>query len=831
VSRLIPLGFVMALSLQWLAPPAVIQTKDLTCAQSLPGGWRNSTFYSGRWILGSGDTYSNNDWVCSYYGPNDTTVEIDVLWDDSGALQSAAALCTLALHGATPATGQAYVFSNTRAAAAIYGPSIPSAAFLADSVAALRLAAIALVAQAESLAVDCPKGGPAPITCTVEGTVSDALGEPIGGAPIELDWGQDHKASQAFTGPTGAFALPLPTTKAFDPYRDELSLSLTLAELHGRLIRFQLEYHGRPAKVQTLPFMAKNGCTQNLRLDAQAKGLFLSNPASPADLAQDGLLYVRTQQALNFAELMGVPLTTNLPLPIFTFCTGTDDPLGLCGGQSQSFFLANYPNQPVHQPYVALLPKDSTVSESDPPDGLYHELGHAVMEQAFGAIPLSPGSHPHAGFLNPTSTDSWVEGFADWFAVMVNKYVEKVGVPERLVLASSTIDIKSIHLATDPQMEEFAVAGVLLDLEDGPQDYPLGRPLPVSDQATVRIVQPKGMQGYVVGTIPTIQGSVGSVEVRVRLNNSQGQSLGLVGAWISPLVSDAQEQYFIVPIPTGVHPSKATIEEIRGRSSERVDTDGLNVGFGSLMAAILNYPNTGQAAHRAPSDPGWKAAPYVFNVTELYLAVKRAFGGRAVMSDGTDSVDRIFIAHGFYADLNGTERWQPGENIGSTDFVNQQRAIVARPSPGNPAIFMAQVDGPADAQVVVFVHFADATSGDDYSYLAPRDPSGRVSVAVPREKSQVSVMLIPPVGPPEITQMIDSSVFWAVASHASRPFLRLSATPQAAPATPQAILAGALTLAMWLAALGLVGLIALTSAGRVWRGLRRATDQPHQPRT
>jgi hypothetical protein len=822
------LGFVLAVGLVWLQPPSGAQAKDLTCDHSLPGGWTNSSFYSGRWSFGVGDPYYNYKWVCSYFGPSNATVEVDAIWDTSDAPQSGAALCALAVHGTTPAPGQAYLFSKNRAAAAIYGPVSPGPGVSDATVAGLRQAAANLIAQAEPLAIQCPQTSPAPITCPVQGTVTDAFAEPVVGALVELDWGQNHKAGQVFTGPGGTFTLPLPKDKNFDSARDDLSIKLTLLEQHGTVIRFQLLYHGLAAKVQTLPFKLKDGCTQQLRLDTQAKGLYLSNPASAADLAQDGLLFVRTQQALDFAQRMGVAFTKNLPLPIFTFCTGSDDPLQLCATQSQSFYLGNYPNQTPHHPYLALLPKDSAVTESDPNDSLYHELGHAVMDQAFGSLPQTPNSIPHGGFLNHTSTDSWVEGFADWFAIMVNKYVDKVGVPERLVLSSSTIDIKSIHRATDPYMEEFAVAGVLLDLEDGPQDYPLGRPLPISDQATIRIVQPSGKSGYVVGTIPTIEGAIGSFEVRVRFKDSQGRDLGAAGAWVSPLASNAKQRYFVLPIPAGLHPARATIEEIRGRSSQRADTDGLNVGFGSLMAAILNYPAAAAGGHRAPRDPSWSAAPYVLNMSELHSALKHAFGGRDVHPDGTDSVDRVFIARAFFADLDGNQTWRPGEAVGSTDFVTGGKTI-ARPSPGNPPILLAQVPGAGDAQAIVFVHYLGATNGDDYSYQAQPDQGGWLALAVPREKAQVTVMLVPLIGSPGITQTVDSAAFWAVAEHAKGRFLKLQAVPQSGPSDPASTLVGVLSLALWAGALVLLLRAPVLRLMSARRPRRPPAPSPHTP--
>jgi len=72
-------------------------------------------------------------------------------------------------------------------------------------------------------------------------------------------------------------------------------------------------------------------------------------------------------------------------------------------------------------------------------------------------------------------------------------------------------------------MEEFAGAGVLLD-RGWTQDYPLGRPLPISDLAVVRIVQSAAAVTSLAHTHH--RGAVGSIEVRVRFQDSQGRDSG-----------------------------------------------------------------------------------------------------------------------------------------------------------------------------------------------------------------------------------------------------------------------------------------------------------------
>ena len=50
----------------------------------------------------------------------------------------------------------------------------------------------------------------------------------------------------------------------------------------------------------------------------------------------------------------------------------------------------------------------------------WHEFGHAVMVEAFGnRFPWNVGNTNHAGYTNPSSTDSLTEGFADFWSAII----------------------------------------------------------------------------------------------------------------------------------------------------------------------------------------------------------------------------------------------------------------------------------------------------------------------------------------------------------------------------------------------------------------------------
>lgn len=97
-----------------------------------------------------------------------------------------------------------------------------------------------------------------------------------------------------------------------------------------------------------------------------------------------------------------------------------------------------------------------------------------------------------------------------------------------------------------------------------------------------------------------------------------------------------------------------------------------------------------------------------------------------------------------------------------------------------------------------------AGAGADYSYEADPDRSGRGAIAVPTEPAEVTAVLVPTVGPPEMTQAIESDAFWRSAQRAKGPFLRLSPVAQSEPPTSWSVLIGLLSIALVAGALGLL---------------------------
>ena len=191
------------------------------------------------------------------------------------------------------------------------------------------------------------------------------------------------------------------------------------------------------------------------------------SPPIPANRRADlGMMYYHTHQAWRLAdEVLGQGLDFQLPVDIVGYSA------------NRTSWLGPYSTgwNPGRDPHIRIKSADSPKNSLDRPDNReWHEFGHHVHADTCGN--LMPGNnlpHPgdvnHRGYRNPSTTDSFVEGFAEFYSVLVAALVEHDPWPQ-LYDSSATLfgkDVEINDLAWTT--EEFAVAGLLLDLVD-PED-------------------------------------------------------------------------------------------------------------------------------------------------------------------------------------------------------------------------------------------------------------------------------------------------------------------------------------------------------------------------
>jgi len=100
----------------------------------------------------------------------------------------------------------------------------------------------------------------------------------------------------------------------------------------------------------------------------------------------------------------------------------------------------------------------------------YHEYSHHIMNCVYGKIPQGPADAQvqeinHAGYTNPSTTDSFVEGFAVFMPEVIK---DKLGIPNAGVdTKHGSIEENRLAWGAQGYDELFAAAGILWDLYDG----------------------------------------------------------------------------------------------------------------------------------------------------------------------------------------------------------------------------------------------------------------------------------------------------------------------------------------------------------------------------
>jgi len=169
------------------------------------------------------------------------------------------------------------------------------------------------------------------------------------------------------------------------------------------------------------------------------------------------MIYYHTEQAWQLADSVSQVLDDQLPVDVVAYSTRAG--ISRVGASTIT--------GPGVVSFINIGAANSGVRDANRPDNReWHEFGHQVMADTFGNLmPSSPGNANHGGnaqngFANPSTTDSWTEGFAEFYSMMVARNIAYDPRPEIYVLPN----LEGNYLPwTD---EEFAVAGLLWDLVD-----------------------------------------------------------------------------------------------------------------------------------------------------------------------------------------------------------------------------------------------------------------------------------------------------------------------------------------------------------------------------
>jgi hypothetical protein len=255
------------------------------------------------------------------------------------------------------------------------------------------------------------------------------------------------------------------------PITDSVIISVTLeyAATTPPVFRVLHEQLAGPAAfVTTRPFniVAGGDLAMNIRF-ANVPEL---DPASgiPADRRDDvGMVYYHTHEAFRLVdEVVSQPLDFVLPVDVVAFSVLPPPDDGTYWSPTTPAGVLN--------PYINL--EDAQLESRDRPDNReWHEFGHHVMADTFAnRMPRSPGDVNHGGaagnsYVNPSTTDAWVEGFAEAYSTWVAEYIALDPWPELYTWSGNRVP-DNLEVNWKPWSdEEYAVASILRDLVD-PQD-------------------------------------------------------------------------------------------------------------------------------------------------------------------------------------------------------------------------------------------------------------------------------------------------------------------------------------------------------------------------
>lgn len=604
------------------------------------------------------------------------------------------------------------------------------------------------------------------VTCAVEGRVTDYQGRGVPGIHVQASYG-DGLIADAATDAGGRYRFPR--------VHGEVIVRLIAEEGGGpRIGRFRVLFRERQTVLETIPFRVERGssCRRDLPLDGRESGYVLINPAGAEGVHWRALgsIYQRLRRAADYAESLGVRFDYGLPLTVYAWC---DDPVLRCGpdAPSPAFYVGtNAGGQVVKRPYIALLPAASRLMRGRADATLYHEFGHAVLADAFGnALPWAPGDGNHLGYYeNRWSTDSWTEGFANFFAVMVAKHVDRGFLPEHFNTNGYVKDIEWDWSAWNGlgREEEWALAGLLLDFEDGPGDYRAGRA-----RADVAVRWGKAdLNGrrVIAGNVP--HPPPGDLTVAVELFDRSGRRVLARRAFY-------RDGFFLLPVPKGVDYRSVRIKVLDGPYGVEHDDDPLDLDPVTVWKAILDY-----GARKGAASSG-SSYPHVSSAFQLYRALDRAFGGTDRDGDGQKDVAQIFRAHGFFADRNGNLTPDRGETVGMTSHPAYRDGALAFPEldPRYAAELLPQQGVAIDAgealetETIVFVGFPGEHEPRSYAYATVPGADGGVPVAVPPADSGATVTLVTLAEGhvPAVVAELDAAEFWQqAAEHSDEAFLR-----------------------------------------------------------
>jgi hypothetical protein len=293
---------------------------------------------------------------------------------------------------------------------------------------------------------------------------------------IKVTLSDGTKTTQTTTDAQGNFIFNGTFSKGH-----QYTLTVTFAYTIGDTTYFALHYQEHNETVvsvkRTFTVSSESDLTQDFTMEHDLTTVLGGDWAKTF-----ASMYVHFTEALEFYQnILHVTVNYQLPLDVYTFCseaTGTR-------------YWYNIPGRS----YIT-IDAEKSIHESAyrPLNREYHEFSHYIMHTLYQRWPEAGADLPetvpeinHGGFVNPSTSDSFVEGFAIFMASVILKYSEEAGtIPMTADIENMSVfkmadyltntqwagrEVRTPAWANNGKFEELAIAGVLWDLYDNGNMY------------------------------------------------------------------------------------------------------------------------------------------------------------------------------------------------------------------------------------------------------------------------------------------------------------------------------------------------------------------------
>ena len=289
----------------------------------------------------------------------------------------------------------------------------------------------------------------------VYGSVTDAFANPLPYCKLRVM--ADGKTIEGLTEEDGTFQISL---EGIEPDTNGIAAMLSVGFQYERdattYFDLKFRHHGDTYKtpVAAKKFTINKDENPEVRFNIDADpndATWITNMNSAEDMKHMGVIYYHMHEAVDF-YLRVLDLTLDYKLPVTVWVGNTNGKTLYSPGDSE----------------ILIAASDASISDTDRPKNReYHEFSHHVMYDIYGAWPDGnklTGNKNHNGFLNPSTADSFIEGFAEFMAMVIS---DELSQKDPYIYAGFG-SLEKNYRPWDGmgRHEEFAIASLLWDLYD-----------------------------------------------------------------------------------------------------------------------------------------------------------------------------------------------------------------------------------------------------------------------------------------------------------------------------------------------------------------------------